>query len=64
MPPMVPANLNIENRRDPNTRKDKKFVPINCAAFSKELLESELFGHVKGAFSGAAGDRTPTALER
>ncbi len=38
-------------------RKDKKFVPINCAAISKELVEAELFGHIKGAFTGALADR-------
>ena len=42
---------------DASPRKANKFVPINCAAFSKELLESELFGHVKGAFSGAVASR-------
>ena len=38
-------------------RADKLFVPLNCSAIPAELLESELFGHVKGAFSGATGDR-------
>jgi two-component system repressor protein LuxO len=42
-------------------RRDKAFVPLNCAAIPRDLMESEIFGHVKGAFTGAAGDRMGAA---
>ncbi len=40
-----------------SSRHEQAFIPINCAAISKELIESELFGHEKGAFTGAINAR-------
>ena len=39
-------------------RRDKPFITINCGAIPRELLESELFGHVKGSFTGAVAHKT------
>jgi two-component system response regulator HydG len=44
----------IHNNSD---RKNKRFVALNCAGLSESIVESELFGHVKGAFTGAMTDR-------
>lgn len=49
---VVARNLHIRSER-----KDGPFVPVNCGAIPGELLESELFGHVKGAFTGALSAR-------
>src|SRR5499425_1016258 len=43
---------------DLSTRRTKPFVPINCAAIPETLIESEIFGHEKGAFTGALERRT------
>jgi len=40
-----------------STRSKKNFLPVNCAALPEPLLESEMFGHVKGSFTGASSDK-------
>ncbi len=42
-------------------RKHKNFIALNCAAIPKDLIESEIFGHLKGAFTGAAAERKGAA---
>jgi DNA-binding NtrC family response regulator len=42
---------------DKSTRKKGPFIAINCAAFPREILENELFGHEKGAFTGALNEK-------
>ncbi|MBQ85027.1 MAG: sigma-54-dependent Fis family transcriptional regulator [Gammaproteobacteria bacterium] len=49
---VVARNLHLNS-----SRADKPFIPINCGAIPRELLESELFGHEKGAFTGAVSAR-------
>lgn len=44
-----------------SNRRKKPFIPINCAAIPRDLMESEVFGHVKGAFTGAIADREGAA---
>jgi two-component system nitrogen regulation response regulator NtrX len=41
-----------------STRSEEPFIRVNCAAIPEELIESELFGHVKGSFTGAVKDQT------
>src|SRR5439155_17289750 len=49
---LVARNIHTMSRR-----RNGPFVEVNCAAIPEELIESELFGHVRSAFTGAAADR-------
>ncbi len=48
---------------DESDRSNKEFVAINCGAIPKDLMESEIFGHTKGAFTGATSDRKGAATQ-
>ncbi len=48
--------LMAEALHDASPRRDYPFIVLNCGAMTEQLLESELFGHVKGAFAGAVSD--------
>lgn len=50
-------NLVAECLHNNSLRRENPFIPVNCPAIPKELLESELFGHVKGSFTGADQDK-------
>lgn len=53
----VGKELLAEAIHNNSSRKKAPFTPVNCAGLSDSLLESELFGHVKGSFTGATGDK-------
>ena len=55
-------DLVAQSIHDLSQRKEKQFVKIDCASLPEELLESELFGYEKGAFTGA-GDSKPGRFE-
>lgn len=48
---------------DESPRREKPFIALNCASIPKELMESEVFGHVKGAFTGALSARDGAATQ-
>ncbi|MEM7296450.1 MAG: sigma-54 dependent transcriptional regulator [Pseudomonadota bacterium] len=47
---------------DQSERRDKPFIAVNCGAIPADLLESEMFGHLKGSFTGAISDKVGSAL--
>lgn len=49
---LIAALLHVQSHR-----REGPFIPVNCGGFSETLLESELFGHIRGAFTGAVADK-------
>ena len=49
---IVARSIHVQSRR-----RDRPFISVNCAALAEQLLEAELFGHVKGAFTGAVANK-------
>jgi two-component system nitrogen regulation response regulator NtrX len=54
----VGKELVVHALHNMSLRTEKRFVEVNCAAIPEELIESELFGHLKGSFTGAVEDKT------
>ena len=54
---MLQCYLQVKRVHYNSARAKQSFVALNCSAFSKDLLESELFGHKSGAFTGANKDK-------
>jgi len=54
---VVARNIHYHSKR-----RSKPFIPINCGAIPSELLESELFGHEKGSFTGAVVTRASSLM--
>ncbi len=57
----VGKELCAEATHNLSARRKRAFIPVNCAAIPRDLMESEIFGHVKGAFTGAIADRDGAA---
>ena len=56
-PPLAPLDILAQVLHRNSPRRDYPFLEINCASLPEQLLESELFGHERGAFTGAVRRR-------
>ena len=57
----VGKELCAEATHNLSSRRKRPFIPVNCAAIPRDLMDSEIFGHLKGAFTGAIADRDGAA---